>query len=103
MKIFFSNKITVVSLDDLKQARSKIEKIVGVPDMKDKSRKVEFTAARAIMATYCKSLGMSRDQIAPIVGRREGSIQNMLISHQSWLRTWTDYRVWFDKFKKEIA
>jgi hypothetical protein len=103
MKVFFSNKITVVSLDELKQARSKIEKIVGIPDMKDKSRKVEYTAARAIMATYCKSLGMSRDQIAPIVGRKEGSIQNMLVSHLGWLRTWPDYKLWFEKFKQETA
>lgn len=101
-KVFLSSKVTVVDQRELKRARVLIEKVVGVSDLTSPCRKEPYTAARALMASYCKSIGMSRDQIAPFVGRKEGAIYNMLFSHKCWLRSWPLYKDWFNQFNNRM-
>lgn len=101
-KIYLSDQITIITSKDLIKVRSLIEKITGINDMKSSCRKVEYTAARAIMAYYCKSLGMSRPQIAPVIGRKESAVWNILKSHNNWVTRWKEYEIWFKRFKKSI-
>jgi len=92
-----------VGEDELNRLVKVIQHVIGINNLKSKSREIEYTAARAIMANYCRmSLDMHRNNIGPVVGREPGSIYNMLISYDNWMETWPKFRNWVKQFKMEI-
>jgi hypothetical protein len=79
-----------------------IEKIMGIEDLRSPNRQMEYTAARAIMAYKCHQAGMRREDIAPIVGRKEGSVQNMIKTYKEWMTTWPDFQKWVKQLNQII-
>lgn len=79
-----------------------IEETIGILDLKDKSQKQEFVAARTIMAAYCKARLLSHKQTSPYVGRAPGTIANMYKDHYNFSKTWPQYRRWWMEVRQKM-
>lgn len=79
-----------------------IELTVGIGDLTAETRKVKYIAARSLMAYYCKINKLSHRLTSPYVGRVPGSIHNMYLSHEAFIKSSAEYRHWVEKVEERV-